>query len=180
MYDASDPRAALTPAAETTSPPATAFAGAEYAKFYESNPQEQGPQSKTWFARGQNFNVAYSEAQPGVVFERNGQPDEYVVLVPDAATTLAIKAGEATEKIAGHSLAIVPPGNSTVTVPKGGRIVRFFSTRSVDLAAKCSNAASYVSAHPNIPAFEPWPQPRNGYRIRVYGLDVPPQAGRFG
>jgi hypothetical protein len=180
MYDASDPRAALAPAAKTISPPATAFAGAEYAKFYETKPQEEGPQGKTWYARGQNFIVAYSQAQPGAVFERKGQPDEYVVLVPDAATALTIKAGEAAEKVAGHSLAIVPPGNSTVTVSKGGRIVHFFSTRSADLAAKCSNATSYASAHPNIPAFERWPEPRDGYRIRVYSLGVPPQPGRFG
>jgi hypothetical protein len=180
MYDASDPRAALAPAAKTMSPAATAFAGAEYAKFYETRPQEEGPHGKTWYARGQNFIVAYSQAQPGAVFERKGQLDEYVVLAPDAATALAIKAGEAAEKVAGHSLAVVPPGNSTVTVPKGGRIVRFFSTRSPDVAAKCSNAASYASAHPNMPAFEPWPEPRDGYRIRAYSLDVPAQPGRFG
>src|ERR1700730_16976236 len=159
MYDASDPRAALAPAAKTMSPAATAFAGAEYAKFYETRPQEEGPHGKTWYARGQNFIVAYSQAQPGAVFERKGQPDEYIVLAPDAATALTINAGGAAEKVAGHSLAVVPPGIRMFTLSKGRLIFRFFSSRSADIAAKCSNAASYASAHPNIPAFEPWPQP---------------------
>ena len=80
----------------------------------------------------------------------------------------------------GESLAIVPPGRSTVSVPSGGRIVRFFTTRSHDLATKCSNAQSYATPHPNIPPFEPWPAPSAGYRIRVYSLNVPPKPGRFG
>lgn len=39
MYDASDPRAALAPAAAATKV-ATEFAGADYAKFYETEPEE--------------------------------------------------------------------------------------------------------------------------------------------
>ncbi len=179
MYDASDPRSALA-SGQTSAPPATRFAGAEYGKFYEMAPQETGAHGRTWYSRGQNFIVAYSEAQPGAAFERRDQTDEYVVLVPDAATSVAIKAEGGDEQAPGLSLAIVPPGRSTVTVPRGGRIVRFFTTRSADLADKCSNAQSYAVAHPNIPPFEPWPAPRDGYRIRVYSLDVPPTPGRFG
>jgi hypothetical protein len=180
MYDVSDPRSSLASAAKASAPAATTFTGADYAKFYESKPQDTGPQGRTWYARGQNFIVAYSEAQPGATFERQTQPDEYVVLVPDAGTPVAIRAEQSVESVPGESLAIVPPGRSTVSVPSGGRIVRFFTTRSHDLATKCSNAQSYATPHPNIPPFEPWPAPSAGYRIRAYSLNVPPKPGRFG
>ena len=180
MYDVSDPRSSLASAAKASAPAATTFTGADYAKFYESKPQDTGPQGRTWYARGQNFIVAYSEAQPGATFERQNQPDEYVVLVPDAGTSVAIRAEQSVESVPGESLAIVPPGRSTVSVPSGGRIVRFFTTRSHDLATKCSNAQSYATPHPNIPPFEPWPAPSAGYRIRAYSLNVPPKPGRFG
>ena len=180
MYDVSDPRSSLASAAKASAPAASTFTGADYAKFYESKPQDTGPQGRTWYARGQNFIVAYSEAQPGATFERQNQPDEYVVLVPNAGTSVAIRAEQSVESVPGESLAIVPPGRSTVSVPSGGRIVRFFTTRSHDLATKCSNAQSYATPHPNIPPFEPWPAPSAGYRIRVYSLNVPPKPGRFG
>ncbi len=180
MYDATDPRSSLTSTAKSASPVATVFAGADYAKFYETTPQESGPQGRTWYARGQNFIVAYSEAEPGATLERQNQPDEYVVLFPDAATSATIRAGQPGENVPGESLAIVPPGRSTVTLPNGGRVVRFFTARSGDLAAKCSNAQSYATPHPNSPPLEPWPAPSAGYRIRVYSLKVPPQPGRFG
>lgn len=39
MYDVSDPRSSLASAAKTTGPAASTFAGADYAKFYESRTQ---------------------------------------------------------------------------------------------------------------------------------------------
>jgi hypothetical protein len=54
------------------------------------------------------------------------------------------------------------------------------TAKSKDLAALCSNANSYASAHPNIPPFEPWPEPTAGPKIRTYSLEVAPTPGRFG
>jgi len=54
------------------------------------------------------------------------------------------------------------------------------TTRSADLARLCSNAQSYAAAHPNLPAFEPWPEARGGDKIRTYSLDVAQEPGRFG
>src|SRR5438093_414672 len=73
--------------------PATEFAAAEYAKFYQTSPQETDKNGKTWYARGQNFIIAYTEAEPGATFARKGQVDEYVVLLHDAPTTAEITAG---------------------------------------------------------------------------------------
>lgn len=178
MYNSSDPRTSLATA--KAGPAATEFAAAEYVKFYETPPQVEDANGKTWYGRGQNFVIAYSEAKPGATFSRSGQVDEYVVLLPDAQSPATIDWQKSSEKVAGYSIAFVPPGDSTVTLPEGGRIVRMFTTRSDDLAAASSNADAYAAHHPNIPPFKAWPEPLGGYKIRSYSLNVPPQPGRFG
>ena len=74
----------------------------------------------------------------------------------------------------------MPPGESRITLPNGGRVIRLYTTRSRDLAAKCANAGSYARPHPNIPPLENWPAPPDGFKIRLYSLDVPKVPGRFG
>ena len=183
MYDVSDPRSRLAQSTTAAAPavlPATGFAAAQFGRFYDSEAQESGPAGRTWYTRGQNFIVAYSEAKPGAVFARQHQSDEYVVLVPDRETSITVTSGRETISVPGHSLAIVPPGNSQVVVPAGGRIVRLITTQSKDIADSCENADAYATRSPNIPPFQPWPDPVGGYRIRVYSLDVPPTPGRFG
>jgi hypothetical protein len=183
MYDVTDPRSRLartTTAAAPAAPPLTSFAPAQFGRFYESEPQESGPAGRTWYTRGQNFIIAYSEARPGAIFVRQDQCDEYVVLVPDRETSIEVTSGNETVSVPGHSLVIVPPGNSQVAVPAGGCIVRLITTQSKDLADKCENAAAYATRPANIPPFQAWPEPAGGYRIRVYSLDVAPTPGRFG
>ena len=182
MYDPSDPRSRLAPQSKSAAAPPTSagFAPAQFGMFFETAPQETGSSGRTWYTRGQNFIVAYSEAKPGAVFERRDQPDEYVVLVSDRATSIKVEDGRESIDVPGYSLVVVPPGKGRVIVPAGGSIVRLFSTRSKDLAERCENASAYAVPRPNIPAFEPWPEPPGGYRIRVYSLDVPPRPGRFG
>jgi hypothetical protein len=180
MYVKSDPRSALAGPPAAKAPQPTDFAPAEYAKFYETVPQDDDGNGRTWYARGQNYVIAYSEAKPGARFTREDQPDEYVVLLPDAATGADISAGTDSRSVEGYSIAFVPPGRSTVVVPKGGRIVRMFTTVSRDLADKCVNAASFAKPHPNIPPLQAWPAPRNAGRIHAYSLDVKAEEGRFG
>lgn len=187
MYGSEDPRSKLKAggAAGTAAPYAEAarplsFAAAEYVKFHELPPREDASNARTWYARGQNFVVAYTEAKAGAVLRRDDQRDEYAVLIPDKDVAVTVSAGDETREISGHSLVIVPPGKSAVTVRSPGKIVRVFSTQSKDINALASNAEAYEHAHPNIPAFQPWPDPPGGFKLRVYDLDVPPQPGRFG
>jgi len=180
MYLKSDPRAALGSPAAGKAPQPTAFAGAEYAKFYETAPQDDDTHGRTWYARGQNYVIAYSEAKPGARFVRDAQPDEYVVLLPDTATAAEIASAADSRTVPGYSVAFVPPGQSSVVIPNGGRVVRMFTTRSEDMAKKCVNAASFAKPHPNIPPLQPWPAPRDAGRIHAYSLDVKAQEGRFG
>lgn len=180
MYLASDPRASLGPAT-AKAPIPTAFKGAEYACFYDQKPAEQDGKQSTWYARGQNLITAQSECRAGAELVRNLQVDEYVLLLPDPNTSVVVEANGERQEVGGFSVVMIPPGGSRITVGRDTKLVRFFTTRSADLVAKCSNAASYAEMpDPNVPPFEPWPEPKGGYKIRAYSLDVPKQQGRFG
>jgi hypothetical protein len=179
MYAASDPRSALAATAKPAKVP-TAFAPATYARFYETPAQEEGPDGKVWYARGQNFLVAYTMAAKDGAFLRTGQIDEWAIIVPDKETRLEIETPSGRTAVEPHSIVFMPPGHSTVRVPTGGRIVRLFSTQSADLTARCQNAALYAIPAPNIPPFKPWPEPVAGFKVRTYSLDVGGETGRFG
>lgn len=181
MYDPSDPRSRMAATAPVSKPAgAQAFAGADYGLFYEIGPQIVADGARTWLTRGQNFLVGQSEVEPGGSPSRPDQPDEYVLLLPDRNTPAVIEANGERVEVDGYSLVIVPPGESRITLPAGGRATRIFSTRSEDLNSVCSNADSYAAPHPNVTLLEPWPDPVGGFRIRAYSLDVPPTPGRFG
>jgi hypothetical protein len=185
-YSASDPRSKLAgsaPVAAATpyeaDSAAIAAAAAEYVKFHRIEPAESGSTARTWYARGQNFVVAYSEVEAPTAYTRETQHDEYVLLLPEVDTVATVVAAGESKHVRGYSLAIVPPGPGRVEVSRG-IVVRVFTSRNADVVAKCSNAAAYAQPHPNIPPFQPWPDPPGGFRIRVYSLDVPPKEGRFG
>jgi hypothetical protein len=179
MYETDDPRSRLA-AVSAKGPAAEGFAAAEYVRFRDLPPAEQTPQARTWYGRGQNMIVSYSEVEPGAQFARSGQPDEYMLVLPEAGGGALVEAGGEQVAVPGYSLAIVPPGDSRITLRQAGVLLRVFSTRSIDIAAQAANAAAYDHPHPNIPPFQPWPEPPGGYRIRHYSLEVPPQPGRFG
>ncbi|MET0428615.1 MAG: hypothetical protein ABW026_08955 [Microvirga sp.] len=181
MYDKSDPRAGLSTASSaTTAPVWSHYTPADYERFYERAPQESGDWGRSWFVRGANGIVVYSELNPGAVLARQGQIDEWVLLQPDPETAATVTAGGETRTVAGFSVTFVPPGDSTVTIDRGGRFVRLYTTRSDDLVALCPNNAAHAVRHENVPAFAPWPVPKDGYRVRSYSLDVPDEPGRFG
>ena len=157
MYESDDPRSRLATAAGPASASA-AFGSSTYARFYDTPPQQDEALHKTWYARGQNFVIAYSDAEAGASFERNGQPDEYVLLLPDEGTAVTVEAKGEKRDIGGFTITMIPPGDSRVTVTAGGRVIRLISTQSVDVAALASNADTYAGPHPQVPPFKPWPR----------------------
>ncbi|ODP36307.1 hypothetical protein [Sphingomonas turrisvirgatae] len=178
MYGRNDLRATLAP--KSGKPAPTAFKRASYAAFYDTPPQQETASARTWLARGQTLIVAYSEVQPGAVFERRGQVDEYAVVLTEDGVEVEIEIPEGTVTASDKSIAFVPPGDSKVTVVKGGRILRLFTVRSEDLAAQCSNADAYAEPDPNVAPFEAWPDPVGERKVRVYSGNVAPEQGRFG
>jgi hypothetical protein len=178
MFDTADPRGSLT--SLTVATPKGQAAAADYVEFFKLPPTETTQAARTWLARGQNFVLAYSEASAGATFSRDAQIDEYMLLLPDAASRVEISTPAETIVVDGQSVVFVPPGASTIEVQHGGRLIRVFSHRSTDLAAQSSNAASYAEQHPNVASLEPWPDPTGGFRVRPYSLDVPADPSRFG
>lgn len=179
MYDTTDPRSRL---GQAKAAPAAGqgFADADLGLFYETAPQIVDESTKTWITRGQNFLVAHSEARPGAVLERKAQPDEYALILFSPETRAIISAGGERVEVPGYTLVFIPPGDSRIELPEGGTVQRVFSCVQEDLSALASNAASFTVRRPQIPPYQPWPAPRDGWRIRSYSLDVPPQPGRFG
>lgn len=174
MFDPRDPRSSLAIAAPPR--PGGVAAAADYVEFYKTPQAEPG----TWLARGQNFVVAYSEPADGAALSRSDQPDEYVLLVPDAGSTVEISTPSESVSVKGKALVVLPPAESSIRVVSARRLVRVFTGRATDLLERCSNTTSYAEAHPHVAPLEPWPDPPGGYKVRAYDWNVPPQEGRFG
>jgi hypothetical protein len=169
MYDKSDPRSTLA-AQKTGAQSGTTAMPPSYGLYYRDKPVDDDAQGRGWYTRSQNLIVNWIEAKPGASVSRSAQVDEYMVVLPDDNTPYEASALGKSVRGDGYQVLIVPPGGSTITLPKGGRVVRLFSTQSPDLNAKCANAAAYAQPDPSHPPFKPWPAPRDGYKLRVYDL----------
>jgi mannose-6-phosphate isomerase-like protein (cupin superfamily) len=139
---------------------------ASISKPYQSPPQQTEPGSRTWIARGANFVVAISEVEAGALLSRADNPNEYMVLAGNVGASIA--AGADSIEADAETLTIVPPGASSVIAKAPGWIVRIFSNRATDLAAKAENAASYADGAPEVAPLVPWPAPPGGFNLRHY------------
>lgn len=148
------------------SAPARQASGAWHYK--EAPVTDIDPGVKSWIARGANFVTVVSAGAAGATLSRADNPDEYMVLTHKVGAT--ISAGGETLEAAPESLTIVPPGPSTVILKGEGEIVRVFSHRATDLAARASNASAYPEHPKDVAPLEPWPEPVGGYRLRNYVL----------
>jgi len=183
MYEADDPRSRLSTAGGSGAGEggsASAFGASSYGRFYVEPPQETLPDQRSWYIRSMNGIVCYSEVDAGARLERYNQPDEYVLLLYDVGMSATVEANGEVVEVAGHTITMIPPGDSAITCHGAGRIVRMISAQSTDLLAKVANQDAYFGSHPQVPVFAPWPAPPGGWKIRSYDLDVPAQEGRFG
>lgn len=183
MYDLDDPRSVLAPLnAAPPTQPHSGIAEPESVEFHNEKPADiSAAGSRTWYFRGQNFLLAYTTLRAGDSLTREEQAHEYVVLLTEKATNVAIIAGKEAAEIREPALVVVPPGTSTVTAGRDTTVIRLFDLRTEDLMNQASNAASYAEAHPNVSPLSPWPEPADGSRLRTYFVDqVPAARGRFG
>src|SRR5216684_1757851 len=110
VLDRTDVRSTMTSYGASTRPTPTDFAPCEYVRFYDMPPQETTAGTRTWYARGQNFVLAYTQVESGAEFVRTGQLDEYTGFVPDrGGPALEITAGGDPVNVAPYSIAFVPP-----------------------------------------------------------------------
>jgi len=123
-----------------------------------------------WIARGANFVVVVSEVKAGTVLAREAEKDEYFTLLP-AGVGARFEAGDASIASDGDTLAILPPGNSRVVAQNAGLIYRVFTNRATDLVALAQNTANYADGAPQVAPLVEWPEPSDGYRLRVYPLE---------
>jgi hypothetical protein len=182
-YDTADPRTKL--AAPTSSRGGVPRA-AQYRELHNGPADEQHPGgSQTWWMRSQTAVVGYTEASAGEILAFD-TADECVLLVLDPTMTVQIDTTMGQTKrqttVMEPAVVMVPPGATTVTATTAGTLVRLFTaTGTTDLAAKCSNAAAYATADPNVPTFTAWPDPTDGPRVRVYPFaQFPLQPGMLG
>ena len=139
------------------------------ATHHDSPPQlEEGPRARTWLTRAANFVIAVSKVAAGATLRRTATPDESMILLPDVAATIEV--GTRRIEAGPESLTLVPPGSSTVTAGGEGVIVRVFSARAADLAARAANASEYAAGAIGVAPLVPWPDPPGGFKVRHYRL----------
>ncbi len=172
-----DLRAGLsTPGRKPPSKPAQYF---EFAKIDAGTTSQAG--SKTWWIRSQSMVIAYTEGVAGDTFARRDQPDEYVALTWGDGADVTCTAGEQIEPAIDKSFIALPPGDSAVTLNTDCVLIRLFTTRSDDLNALCQNNAFFDDPDPYVAPFAQWPDPVDGFKIRVYRLDdYAPDVDRMG
>lgn len=136
--------------------------------------------SRLWWVRSQAVVVNHVELAAGDTLASGDRPDEHVVLVADASTTITVRAAGDEVQATGPALVVVPPGQSELD--GAGTVVRLFAAAtSPDLCVRCDNDAVYATPDPNVAAFAPWPDPAGGHGLRVYAMDDhPPSEERFG
>jgi hypothetical protein len=148
----------------------------QFHEYKDHQPVADPGGGRTWWARGQNYIVAYSQAKPGTRFQRKDHPDEYMVYLPDAAGA-AITVNGQRAQLPANSLSIVPPGASDIEMQGEGQAIVVYSSQSADLTDKCFNAAAYATPHARVAPLKPWPAPKGGYKLRIYPLDQYPPTG---
>jgi mannose-6-phosphate isomerase-like protein (cupin superfamily) len=139
---------------------------ATYTRHYASPPQVTETGSRTWITRAANFAVVLSEVTEGAILARDGNPDEYMVFLPDVAAS--IEGADETIEAKAETLTIVPPGSSRIVAKGRGQVVRLFSNRATDLLARADNAAAYADGAPDVAPLTAWPEPVGGFRLRNY------------
>lgn len=151
-----------------------------YARYYEDKPAwVDADGSRHWVTRGANFVVVVSDTKAGARLQRVAEVDESFVLLA-AGVQAQAQTHKETATAAGDSLLIMPPGDSSVTLPGGGLVYRIFSNTAADLLMLADNAATYSDGAPQVTPAVAWPEPVGGYALRVYPLAQYIRPGVFG
>lgn len=139
-----------------------------FVQFGAGEPQKvESDGTPTWIARGANFAIAASLVRDGAELTQD-VPDESMVLL-SPALPITLKAGDATAVIDDEALVITPPGRTQFAAHGDGFLIRVFSSAASAFCDLASNADAYRSAS-DVAPLNPWPEPIDGFRLRVYRL----------
>jgi hypothetical protein len=183
QYAADDIRSKLAVATPTVDvDPSTPIKPSQWIEFLALAPTATTVTgSRTWNARSATLVVSYTDAKAGDVFARTGHPDEYVVLQYSESAPIRVTAGDAVEQVVDEAFVVVPPGDSSIEILADGVFIRLFSIVADDLRESVLNADAYAEPDLRAAPLGEWPDPVDGFRLRVYKLaDTPIAPGRFG
>lgn len=183
QYAKDDIRSQLAAAAPTIEvDPSTPIKPSQWIEFLALPPTATtAAGSRTWNARSATLVVSYTEAKAGDVFARDGQPDEYVVLQYSESAPIRVTAGAEAADVAEEAFVVVPPGDSAIEILDDGVFIRLFSIVADDLREGVLNADAYAEPDLRAAPLGEWPDPVDGFKLRVYPLaDTPIAPGRFG
>lgn len=177
-FPTGDPRNSL---ATAVAPKPLGFGPAEYVSFQDEEPSAADDLQRTWWARGNNFYICYTDAMPGAVLVRTGQPDESVIVLPDPQTRAKITTGGgASAEVPGYTVSMVARGDSAVEILAGGPVIRLFTVPGPAASGRVINGDRYAKPKPNVAPLGAWAEPAEHVAVRAYSLDVPREEGRFG
>lgn len=183
-YAADDLRSALDRDGRAGAKPASAdgIAAPDFLDFSLLPPDNvTAAGSEQWIVRGQNFVLIYTQPVAGDTVWDATLKTEQVVLLVDPAAAVRASDGDETHEASDLTLIVAPPGRSELVSTGTGSIVQLIEASETEWARRASNAAHYAEPHPHVKLLEPWPEPVDGYRWRVYRMaDVPRDPARFG
>jgi hypothetical protein len=138
---------------------------AETVRFSEHAP-DVTPGGQTWYARAQNFLIAYSRLEKSASLEAETDGYEHMIGLVEGSIAIETEAGSG-EAIA-DAVVIVPPGRSTITAQTNAVLFRIFAPAPEAMADKCLNWSSYDLPRDNVTSLDLWPEPTDGYKLRIY------------
>ena len=177
-YDKNDPRSQLSTAGNA---PSGIPRAAQYRELHKVSPDEKLDNgSNTWWTRSQAMLIGWTEALAGDELTSD-VTGEHGVLALDGATLEVVHNGEVVS-VDEPAVIIVPPGSSALRVTSPGTVIRVIAAATApELASRCANRGEYEAADANVADFAAWPDPVDGFRIRVYPIAEHPIAdGRLG
>lgn len=137
---------------------------------------DKSPGGLSWYARGQNFLVAYSVLETGAVLQSPDLEMEHIIGVVEGALQIEGKSGSG--RAHADAVVIAPPGGGVIRAIDRAVLFRVFAPAPPELAGVCANWVSYDVPRDNVASFELWPEPPDGYKLRIYQYDQMPQGSR--
>ncbi|MFD5717158.1 hypothetical protein [Streptomyces sp. NPDC127036] len=119
---------------------------------------------------------------PGELVHQPATSDEHVILLPHDGSRLKVSTAAGEVVLEEPGLVIVPPGASSIHADQDCALLRVFTCRTTDMAARAANANSYALSNPAVTPLPPISPGRVARRTaRAYRLsEIPTDPKRLG